>query len=337
MARRFVTPLTDAEQQTLTSAYQHGEKRALRRRAHAILLSGQGHTINQISEVLQVRRDAVSRWLKQWEVSGLDGLIDKPRSGRTPILDEHDHERLQALVAEHPHQIRSLQARLQEETGKTISTVTLRRVLKKNRHSFKRIRRSLKKRRDETDFRNTQGLLKALQAREDRGEHALYYFDESGFSQSSSVPYAWSPIGQPWEVTAYSHSRRLNVLGFLSRTGKLIYHTTSETVTTETVIEAFDQFVAQKDPDAFAVVVLDNAKMHRSKAFQRKIIDWMAHRVHLVYLSAYSPELNLIEILWRRMKYAWLPLSAYLTFDRLCNEVHRLLRGYGTEHTINYE
>ena len=49
MEKRFVAPLTEPEQQTLTSAYHHGEKRALRRRAHAILLSDQGHTINQIS------------------------------------------------------------------------------------------------------------------------------------------------------------------------------------------------------------------------------------------------------------------------------------------------
>ncbi|WP_152561112.1 IS630 family transposase [Halomonas sp. TG39a] len=337
MARRFVAPLTESEQQTLTSTYHHGEKRALCRRAHAILLSDQGHTIDQISEVLQVRRDAVSRWLKQWEASGLDGLIDKPRSGRMPILDEHDHQRLQELVPEQPHQIRSLQARLQEETGKTVSTVTLRRALKKNRHSFKRIRHSLKARRNETDFRNTQGLLKALHQGEDRDEHELYYFDESGFSQSSSVPYAWSPIDKPCEVTAYSHSRRLNVLGFLSRAGKLVYHTTTDLVTTETVIEAFDQFVAKKDPDTFAIVVLDNASMHRSKAFRRKIVEWMSHRVHLVYLSAYSPELNLIEILWRQMKYAWLPLSAYLSFDRLCNAVYRLLGGYGADHAINFE
>jgi transposase len=127
------------------------------------------------------------------------------------------------------------------------------------------------------------------------------------------------------------------VLGFLSRTGKLVYHTTTESVTTETVIEAFDRFVAQKDPEAFAVVVLDNASMHRSKAFKRKILEWMSHRVYLIYLSAYSPELNLIEILWRQMKYAWLPLSAYLSFDRLCEEVHRLLGGYGSECMINFE
>lgn len=127
------------------------------------------------------------------------------------------------------------------------------------------------------------------------------------------------------------------MLGFLSRTGKLVYHTSTESVTTETVIEAFDRFVAQKDPEAFAVVVLDNASMHRSKAFKRKILEWMSHRVHLIYLSAYSPELNLIEILWRQMKYAWLPLSAYLSFDRLCEEVHRLLGGYGSECAINFE
>ena len=44
--RRFIASLSDSEQQALTSAYQHGEKRALRRRAHALLLSHQGHTIN---------------------------------------------------------------------------------------------------------------------------------------------------------------------------------------------------------------------------------------------------------------------------------------------------
>lgn len=62
------------------------------------------------------------------------------------------------------------------------------------------------------------------------------------------MPYAWSPIGKPCEVTAYSHSRRLNVLGFLSRAGKLVYHTVTESVTTETVIDALDKFVEQKGP-----------------------------------------------------------------------------------------
>jgi transposase len=137
-------------------------------------------------------------------------------------------------------------------------------------------------------------------------------------------------------MTAYSRSRRLNVLRFLSRRGKPVYQATTESVTTGTVIAVFDHFIAQKAPDAFAIVVLDNASMHRSAAFQRKRLAWLDQWVHVVHLSAYSPELNLIEILWRRVKYAWLPLTAYESFARLRSEVERILSGYSTEYAITF-
>ncbi|GGX97065.1 hypothetical protein GCM10007160_25690 [Litchfieldella qijiaojingensis] len=131
MAQRFVAPLTDEELEVLTAAYHHGEKRALRRRAHAILLSHQGYTINQIRDILQVTRDTISIWFKNWETAGLSTLVDKPRCGRPSILDAQDVDRLQDLVQQHPHQLRTLQARLQEDTGKRFSAATLRRALKK--------------------------------------------------------------------------------------------------------------------------------------------------------------------------------------------------------------
>ncbi|QTF93508.1 MAG: helix-turn-helix domain-containing protein, partial [Halomonas sp. BM-2019] len=59
----------------------------------------------------------VASWFKAWEAEGVDGLRDKARSGRPPILDDQDHERLQKLVNEHPHQIKTIRARLHEETG----------------------------------------------------------------------------------------------------------------------------------------------------------------------------------------------------------------------------
>lgn len=169
-----------------------------------------------------------------------------------------------------------------------------------------------------------------------RGEAELYYFDESGFSQNSAVPYAWSPVGQALEVGAFSHSRRLNVLGFLSRQGKLIYHTTTETVTTQVVIEAFDILLEQKSPETFSIVVLDNASMHRSVSFQRKELEWRAQRLYVIFLPAYSPELNLIEILWRKIKYEWLPVTAYQSFQTLTNHVLKVLSGYGKNYLISF-
>jgi len=191
-------------------------------------------------------------------------------------------------VSQAPHQIEAVQARLQQETGKTSRTMTIKRALKKLGYSFKRARRSLKERRDETDFRNTQGLLQERWQWEEREEAQLYYFDESGFSQTSSLPYARSPVGLSLELPAFSHSRRLNVLGFLSRRGKLIYHTTTETVTTQVVIEAFERLLEHKSPQAFAIVVLDNASIHRSALFPRKELEWREQRLYVIFLPAYS-------------------------------------------------
>lgn len=126
------------------------------------------------------------------------------------------------------------------------------------------------------------------------------------------------------------------MLGFLSRQGKLIYHSTTETVTTEVVIEAFDRFISQKSPDTFAIVVVDNASVHRSALFQRKRLEWQNQRVYVIYLSSYSPELNLIEILWRKVKYEWLSLAAYESFQSLRQHVHEVLSGYGREYRISF-
>jgi hypothetical protein len=72
----------------------------------------------------------------------------------------------------------------------------------------------------------------------------LYYFDESGFSTTPCVPYGWQPIGTTQNIPCQA-SKRLNVLCFLNRNNDLFFHSTEHSVTTETVITAFDAFVEQ--------------------------------------------------------------------------------------------
>ncbi len=127
---KYVSPLSDIDLQALNDAYRQGDKLALRRRAHAILLSHKGYTLNQISDILAVTRATVSLWFEAWKADGLKGLCDKARTGRPAIYDEQDWERLKVLVSENPHQIKAAQARLQQETGKISCTMTIKRALK---------------------------------------------------------------------------------------------------------------------------------------------------------------------------------------------------------------
>jgi transposase len=54
------------------------------------------------------------------------------------------------------------------------------------------------------------------------------------------------------------------------------------------------------------------------------------------YLSSYSPELNLIEILWQRIKYSWLPFSAYECLNALIEALENILRDVGSEYQITF-
>lgn len=48
---------------------------------------------------------------------------------------------------------------------------------------------------------------------------------------------------------------------------------------------------------------MDNAPMHRSAAFKEREGDWWMRGVIPRYIPPCSPELNLIEILWQKIKY----------------------------------
>jgi len=72
-------------------------------------------------------------------------------------------------------------------------------------------------------------------------------------------------------------------------------------VDSSVIIECFDQLSTQIDKRSY--VLLDNAPMHRSKAFIQQIPKWVRKGLIIKYLPAYAPELNLIEILWRFIKY----------------------------------
>jgi transposase len=81
---------------------------------------------------------------------------------------------------------------------------------------------------------------------------------------------------------------------------------------------------------------MDQASIHTSQAFQAKIPEWKAKQIEIFELPAYSPQLNLIEILWRFMKYEWIELWAYEGWESLVKYVEQVIKGFGEEYVINF-
>ncbi len=207
--------------------------------------------------------------------------------------------------------------------------------MKRQGYKWRRVRRSLKSKRDETAFRKAQAELEALKRREDLGEIELYYFDGSGFSLTPAVPYAWQAPGQRIELDS-ARSPQINVLGFLRRSEVFDPFVVEGSVCSETVVACIDAFCAGLGPGQERVLVLDRASVHTSKRFEEARTQWLKQGLQVKYLPSYSPELNLIELLWQAIKYRWLPFAAYESLQALREALKEILLGIGTKYRITF-
>lgn len=225
--------------------------------------------------------------------------------------------------------------KISEQLGEKLSLYTLKRLLKSRGYVWKRCRRSTRAKRNEPDFRAAKAHLAKLRTACSRKEpdFDLVYFDVAGFSLTPSVPYAWQLRGQTLELPS-AHSPSLNVLGFLKLDGAFESYVFQGAINSTVLVHCVDDYCQQLERPA--LLVLDNAPIHTSQEVEEHIKDWEAQGLYLLFLPPYCPELNLIEILWRKIKYEWLLWSAYQSFKELLKSLEEVLKGIGSKYLVNF-
>ena len=98
---KFVNSLSESEQAVLEQTHRVGATHRVRQRAHAVLLSAKGYSLEQLADIFSVDRDVVSSWLTRWQTNGMDGLADAAKSGRPRKVDAKVEAALVDLLA-HP-------------------------------------------------------------------------------------------------------------------------------------------------------------------------------------------------------------------------------------------
>lgn len=151
-AYRFIESLSEKQEEQLQQIRDAGRTRRIRQRAHAILLSHGGKSIYEIAEIFQVDRNTVSAWLNRWETEGIEGLTDKPHPGAPPKLDESEQRLALELLGESPQRLDLVLIQIQQRTRKNISASTLKRLARRSNFRWKRMRKSLRSKRDEKKF-----------------------------------------------------------------------------------------------------------------------------------------------------------------------------------------
>jgi transposase len=350
MAKIKSIDLASDQRAALEQASRHGKSHSFRQRCQMILLKSERRTSKEVAKQIGCCEVVVNSWMKRYQEQGFDGLKTKAGQGRLPILSketdlkETDLAAVRLAVQQNRQRVSLAKAELTQKLGKEFSTQTLQRVFhpdidplsEKNGGRFKRIRRAIKHKPNADLYAFKCAVLCAVLAEfetlSQQGHIDVFYDDESRVSLLPCVPYGWQFKDE--QVTMPSErGGGVNCFALLCRDNRLHLGLTQETIDAAFISEQLDTFSwSVRRP---TVVVLDNARVH-AKAVRERSQVWQERGLFVWFLPTYSPHLNIVETLWRKLKYEWLRPEDYADKDTLRLAVWQALTAVGSTLNIAF-
>ena len=130
-------------------------------------------------------------------------------------------------------------------------------------------------------------------------------------------------------IKSWSGRKRFSVLGAVNAVSKELIMMTETTYVDSMTVCALLKEIAIRYYDRQIVIVLDNARYQRCR-----LVLQTAERLHiqLLFLPPYSPNLNLIERLWKFVKKKVLYNHFYSDFLIFCSAITECLNKTHTEY-----
>jgi transposase len=311
MARKLPMPNAEnsSEQELLVAARASPTRRGYER-LWAIRCLVLGMTHDHVATLSGITPRTLCSWIHRFNQSGIDGMVDKPRCGRSRKIAELVAPKLKALV-EKPSDAGvthwtgvKFHGYLRDSLDLQLGYRTVIRWLHENNFRLK-VPQPWPDRQDEAARQAFQERLKGYLADE---SIELWYLDECGVEGDPRPRRRWAQKGSKPRVTKNGDHLRMNVTGMVCpRTGVFYALEFSHTDT-----EVFACFLEHANHDVRRerprnLLIMDNASWHKAKT-----LPWGDFEP--IYLPAYSPDFNPIERLWLLVKAEW--FSDFIAKDK---------------------
>ena len=299
----FRIQLTEEQQQVVNAERDSHPQEHVRRKMLVLWLLHCGLTREKVSEITGLGRATVQRYVAAFRDGGLDGLRKWGVTG--PVSDlavyrELIREEFTRLPA---RTIAEACERIERLTGLRRQPTQVRKFLKEMGLKWQCVRaipvppkKTLEEHvQEQATFLDTQ--LRPRLDEAEKGKRHVFFVDAAHFVYGTFLCCLWSFVRL--FVRAASGRQRFNVLGaWNAMTRELTAVTNTTVVNTETMCELLRK-VAAAGLTGPITMVLDNAKYQRNDVVKAVAASL---GIELLFLPSYSPNLNLIERLWRFTK-----------------------------------
>lgn len=299
-------------------------------RMEALLLKGKGLQHKEICRLTDMCGNTLRGYLKDYQEGGIEKLKEirfyKPKSELTQYKSS-----IETYFKENPPaSIKEAMAKIEELTGIKRSENRVRKFLISIGMKHRKIGMVPAKADPEKQDEFVKKELRPRLNEAENGKRVVFFTDAAHFVLSPFLGFLWSFTRI--FIQAPAGRKRFNVLGALDAvTHELI------TVCNETYINASSfcdllRLIAERNIEVPITIVLDNARYQKCKLVW-ELAELL--NVELLYIPAYSPNLNIIERLWKFVKKKCLWSKYYSDFQDFKNAINDCL--YQTHSTYKKE
>ena len=326
-----IGPLTDEQRQTLERVRRRAVGR-VSQRAHMVLLSARGYTVEQIAEIFGLGEDVVRTWLHRYERQGPLGLDDRPRPGRPPT-DRLARHIVDAQASNPPCNnglvqggwtVGVLATFLAARFRLVLSPASVRRYLHQAgwRWARPRLAPATHAPRGQRKEDPAAPLKLALLAQAVASAAILLYLDECDLHLLPVIRACWMKGPRVRVPTPGQNAKRALFGALDARTGQL-HHLVRPRKRAAEFVEFLDALAAAY-PVGEVILALDNVITHDAKLVRAWLAQPEHARFRFLWLPKYSAhEHNPIERVWGLMKDAVAANRLHGSIDALVAEADR--------------
>ncbi len=318
--------LSAEERKQLLDLYRRHADPEVGRRAHILLLLGDGYPWDTIAAVLFTSPSTIARWQQRFRDGGLDALEGRT-PGRRPLFAAHWAALAVRWVTERsPRDFGLLRSRwtcaavawlLLSSYQLAVGRETVRRWLHRADLVWRRPRPVLRRQDPlrEEKLRDLRQLLADLPA-----DEVAVFEDEVDVNLNPDLGAMWMRRGQQAEVATPGDNVKRHLAGSMNwRTGTL-WVTAGEKRDGDLFVRHLEELRRRLRRYRVIHVVCDSARIHQAAKCKRlrEYLGRWGYRIVLHYLPLYAPETNPIERVW------W-HLHDEVTRNHNCQTIEELL------------
>lgn len=267
-------------------------------RINAVILLGTNWTLKKVKKALLLDEDTLSGYVKSYQAEGIESLLKTNHSGRSSNLNFEQKELLCEELNKNIHlTTHSVIEYVKENYAINYSTSGMRDLLHRLGYEYKKPKLVP----GDPDIDAQEEFIKHYEKlmHNKASDVEVLFMDAVHPEHNTMAAYGWIKRGEQKELKTNSGRQRLNLHGVINAETYEVTVIESDTVNRDSTIQLLEVIEQKYFLASVIYIILDNAKYHYSKEVKEFL---EGKKIKLVFLPAYSPNLNLIERLWKFFK-----------------------------------